>query len=320
MSNRPVILGGKYVRSADGLHLIHEESPEVECFNRWQNGEFTKLERLASAQWRMAVSKLDLRQIADAARIAKAPLGDIRTLQEARNAATRLVDTGNQWPVLKSVVANAGFGEATLSKIRQRWTRAGNPPIRQFAPYACYVLEVDIVFELALSLSQISPDRPSNRVDMFYLYYLPFAELFVSQDRLHQRLVPLFLSGKQKFVRTDEVKRDLAVLEQRLFQLPEEERARGLMRLDGDPPKDHAGITCELWDHFRPEWRSRKPPPKLTPDQEKALLEKLKKPDRGTALPRGFGPSPNEELTSARFVRKISRQIGRWRMVSDDIK
>lgn len=320
MSRRPIILGGKYVRSQDGLHIIHEQSPEVEAFNRWQRGEFIESERVISEQWRSHVSRLDLRQIAEAARSAKAPLGDIRTLADARAASVRLIDEGVQWGVLRTVCQNAGFGAMNIGRIRDKWAKAGYPPIRQFAPYACHVLEVDIVFELALSLSQISAERPSNRVDMFYLYYLPFAELFVSQDRLHQRIAPLFLADNQRFARASDLKHDLAALEARLFELPEEERAGGLMRMSGDPPKDHVGLTTELWDELRPGWRDRKPTPKLTPEKERALVEKLNAPDReGVVLPPGFSPRREEDVTSTRFTRMIPRKIGRWLMVSDDV-
>lgn len=319
MSKRPIVMGGRRVRSPDGIHVIHEKSPEVELFGRWQHGEFSEAERLLSSVWRTLVSKLDLRQIAEAARSAKAPLGDVRTLNDAKAAATHLIDAGHQWPVLRTVCKNAGFGEANTSRIRDRWAKAGYPPVREFAPYACHVLEVDIVFELALSISQISADRPSNRVDMFYLYYIPFAEIFVSQDRLHQRLAPLFLSERQRFVRASDLKSDLATLEARMFALPAEERAGGLMRMSGAPPKDHVGLTTELWDHFRTGWRDRKPTPKLTPEKEKALIEKLNAPDtHGVALPRGV--VPREEPTSVRFTRQIPRKIGRWLMVSDDLK
>lgn len=320
MSRRPIVMGGKHVRSSQGLHYIYEESPEVESFNRWQRGEFTNAERLLSAQWRTLVAGLDLRQIADAAKAAKAPLGEVRTLADAKEAATRLIDTGNQWAVLKAVATNAGFGPVTMERIRERWTKADRPNIRSFAPYACHVLEVDIVFELALSISQISADRPSNRVDCFYLYYLPFAELFVSNDRLHQRLAPLFLKDRQKFVRADELKHDLAVLEEKLFQLPVEERAKGLMTLGSSPPQDHVGTTTQLWDHFRSGWRDRRPPPKLSLEKERALIEKLNAADKGLELPPGFGPRPEEEPTTARFTRSIPRRIGRWQLVADSVK
>ena len=44
-------------------------------------------------------------------------------------------------------------------------------------------------FHVAVGKKLISPDRLSNRVDIAYLYYLPFAMVFVSNDKLHKRVV-----------------------------------------------------------------------------------------------------------------------------------
>ena len=59
---------------------------------------------------------------------------------------------------------------------------------------------------MAIDKKLISPDRPSNRTDMAYLYYLPFAMMFVSNDKLHKRTARLFLNAQQEFVSGDELK------------------------------------------------------------------------------------------------------------------
>src|SRR5688500_6805651 len=66
-----------------------------------------------------------------------------------------------------------------------RWLSAGKPPLDRFAPYSAHVFKVDLLFYLAIHRGFISGERASNRVDMAYLYYLPFTMVFVSADRLH---------------------------------------------------------------------------------------------------------------------------------------
>lgn len=39
-----------------------------------------------------------------------------------------------------------------------------------------------------------------NRVNVSFLCYLPFAHIFVSQDRLHRAAAPLFMTDHQRFV------------------------------------------------------------------------------------------------------------------------
>ena len=69
-----------------------------------------------------------------------------------------------------------------------------------FAPYAAHVLTVELFFYLALSAGLISGDRPSNKIDIAYLYYLPFCMVFVSNDNLHAKTVPLFTDENRIFV------------------------------------------------------------------------------------------------------------------------
>ena len=78
--------------------------------------------------------------------------------------------------------------------------------------------------------------RASNRVDIAYLYYLPFATVFISGDKLHRSTVPLFLTNKQAYLSGDDFKDALAELDQHYDGLPEEIKRLGVMRLATYPP------------------------------------------------------------------------------------
>jgi hypothetical protein len=67
----------------------------------------------------------------------------------------------------------------------------------------------------------------------------PECRPFVSNDKLHRRTAPLFLTQKQHFVSGDELKKDLKALDAHYSALPEAEKAQGLFRLASTPP--HAG-------------------------------------------------------------------------------
>ena len=66
--------------------------------------------------------------------------------------------------------------------------------MREFCPYFHYVYSVDLFFNFAVSADLISRVRPKgkadNKVDIAYLYYLPFCMVFTSNDNLHERVVP----------------------------------------------------------------------------------------------------------------------------------
>lgn len=83
------------------------------------------------------------------------------------------------------------------------------PSIRDYAPYTAHVLEIELLFRFAQERGLISRDRASNRVDIAYLNYLPFCNVFVSTDRLHAATAPLFMREGQAFVKGAEMKADL---------------------------------------------------------------------------------------------------------------
>ena len=200
-------------------------------------------------------------------------------------------------------------------KIVRKWKAEGGPPFHEFAPYTAHVLTVDAFFYIAVSAHLISRDRPSNRIDMAYLYYLPFCMVFVSSDSLHEKTVPLFLSSDQAFVHGRELKSDLARLDQHYSCLPPEVRERGIMVFAHDPPEDTGFLTTRLWDRFLPKWREIAKDRRPRDPQEDALV--LAHMKRIIDAPRGkpgtaAGLGEPDFLT---FERSIPVRMGKWRIV-----
>jgi len=68
--------------------------------------------------------------------------------------------------------------------------------LNNIAPYASYVIKVNIFFDICITRGFISDVRKSNKIDISYLYYLPFCMIFISSDKLHRSCVLLFLKEK----------------------------------------------------------------------------------------------------------------------------
>ena len=91
---------------------------------------------------------------------------------------------------------------------------------------------------------------------MAYLYYLPFAMVFVSGDRLHRRTAPLFLRPDQSYIDAHELKAALRELDQHYDRLPEEIKQLGVLQFASYPPPDIDNAVTRLWDkHMRLDWR-----------------------------------------------------------------
>jgi hypothetical protein len=208
-------------------------------------------------------------------------------------------------------------------RVARRWKENGGPPLDEYAPYTAHCLLVDVFFHVCVGKKLISPDRPSNRIDIAYLYYTPFAMLFISNDKLHRRTANLFMDGEQHFQFGQELKDDLAKLNAHYWGLPEDVKANGLFQLAARPPDDESFLTTRLWKRFGMNTALAKPfrhDDNSTINDE--LLRKVKpmtELDGDTAA----GPFTHDELhdpDNVAIQRLIPLHRGRWRILPPGVE
>ena len=203
--------------------------------------------------------------------------------------------------------------------ISERWQRMGRPPLSAFAPYTTFVVTVEVFFQIALAAKLISADRNSNRTDIAYLFYAPFCQVFVSSDRLHQRVAGLFLRPNQKFVWGQELKGDLGKINTHFVMLPDADKEGGIMRFADFPPTDNAPLVAEIWGHFGFRSRSHheNPATKMDPEAQKRLADELSAFTKGTTIaPHATGPDGGDAVSIA---RRVSRRKGSWWQIPKDL-
>jgi hypothetical protein len=230
MDGRVPIPGGRYVKSGKRRALIFDESPEALAFIRWQRGEFLTLEHSYASGFRRALAELDLTGQRDTLRSFGIDQKVVTSLAAAKAIATGIV-TGDdkRFERLRVAVTLFNVPQNLHEPISRRWHDSGCPALPEFAPYAAYALTVELFFQMALTNPNlISAERPSNRMDIAYLYYLPFSQVFVSSDKLHRKCAPLFLPEDQEFVWGINLNADLGRMNDHYLTLPESERERGV--------------------------------------------------------------------------------------------
>jgi hypothetical protein len=253
---------------------VYEEAPEDLAFQRWEQGNYYEVERSFASFWRARLLELDLSVIARELRKLGVDGKRCRALEDARDIARKIV-TDPQMPMARFALCFSVFNVPTRfhRQIVRRWEDTGRMPLDKFAPYAAYVLTIEVFFQIALAAGLISTERVSNRTDIAYLFYLPFSMVFISQDRLHRRCAPLFMRQNQQFVWGIDLKAALQSINDHFLQLPEAERDRGILSFASAPPPGN--IVADLWDtHLVPGYRSE-PDVKLTREAEVALLKRL---------------------------------------------
>ena len=185
-----------------------------------------------------------------------------------------------------------------------------------------------MLFYLGIHRSLISGERASNKADMAYLYYLPFAMVFVSGDRLHHRTVPLFLRRNQTYLRADELKAALRELDEHYVALPEEIKQLGVLALASYPPSDMQNAVTREWDkHMRRDWREiaeAREADRGKPRDEVADRETVAELNRRLDEAQ---PVPNEKASLGEggpdyivIRRQMPVTKGKWRLISKEVE
>lgn len=326
MRGVPAIAGGRAVRQSDGkVGVIYEQSPEAKAFDRWQHGRFYELEREFASHWR---EQLKAAKHADMAKLAKAALkisNSPKKIVDAFAIAEEVVQgSGQRFATLKTAYALLGLDPRQWNAVLNRWKQLGGPPLPEYAPYTAHCLLVEIFFHVAVDKRLISPDRPSNRTDIAYLYYLPFAMMFVSNDKLHKRTAPLFLNAKQHFVSGDELKVDLQALDAYYSALPEADKAQGLFRIASMPPNDDAFLTTRIWKRFGMNVERQAKPFDHNENKEAndRIVAEMKKMVATAKTQQGESFSPGElaDPDAISIQRLVPLQRGKWRIMPPGVE
>ncbi len=314
--------GGRYVMGGGQSGVVYNESPEMKAYGRWQEERFLEVERSFAVGWRKLLEASDLNQIAKGIRKLGVDGKSCKSLDQAKAIAQGIVD-GSSKPYERLGMAVQFFHipQQHHKHLIERWRDLGQPTLSTFAPYAAYVLTVEIFFHICIAANLISSERPSNRTDIAYLFYLPFCMMFVSNDRLHRRTAKLFLRPDQEFVWGSDLKGDLKRLNAHFSALPEEERDQGVMRMATHPPIQGDYLTTILWRKWMSEsvFSERDRTSEIDPENARKLVERLNAFTEGQGLSASKIDEIGDEPQAIGVSRSVHRRKGSWYLVPKDL-
>lgn len=210
---RPAAIPNKYVIDNDGRKgLIYEESEEDQAIERWKDGKFTEAETILAARWRESTEALDLKQFKNKFLGLSPELTSISNFDDLNDiVARRLSESVEQTNLLKLILEIFGIESKISQKVFTRWELGGFINLMEFAPYALHCLKVNLFFYFGL-ISELIGTKRTNRIDAEYYYYLPFCNVFSSNDKLQTSISKYFLTDNQLFINGEKLKSDLALL------------------------------------------------------------------------------------------------------------
>jgi hypothetical protein len=278
MARRPYLGGGTRVKSDDGTWgVFFEESPEAKALRHWQRQEFQEFERELAQRWRETIRQTNLTPIKDI--VSKERLAAFKSPDEILNFIDESL-ASNDYRLLFSALDYFEIPSVNRQAIISRYVMQGGQSFSEFAPYCAHILRVDMFFNLLVAKGFASADRPTNKVDFSYFYYLPFSHFFTSQDRLHKQFAPMLIMEDQKFIPYEDLKADMDALNTYYIGLPDNVRSLGTANYAEYPPLIGDFLTARLWDSvWGTNWRLNANTPKSPRDtsDDRELLAKIKK-------------------------------------------
>lgn len=322
MNGRIPRAGGRHVQAGTRLGVVYDQAPEDAAFQRWQAEQFDDVERMFAQRWRAALKETDLKKVAAAFQNLGIDGHTCRSLEDAKLIAQNVVEGADKRiERLRLAVLFFNIPQHQHAQIIETWNCRGRPSLSEYAPYAAYVLSVEIFFYLALAANLISAERTSNRTDIGYLFYLPFCMVFVSNDRLHQRTAPYFLRPNQEFVWGLDLKSDLKKLNEHYLTLPAAERERGIMRFADRPPTAEDFLVAKLWERHlgRGALQGKNPAEVMSPEEEKKLIEELQAFTEAPEVPPAGMIMDDADIESVSIERMVKKRKGSWWQIPSDL-
>lgn len=328
MDGRPVLSGSRTVELEGKMGVIFQEAPEVEASKRWEKRQFLEIERTIAKEWRKELALMGQEDFTDFERFFDG-IGRPKTLQELKSKIDLMIEGNAEKTLLEFGLSLLGVMPETRAKVIELWESNGSKPIKEYAPYFTFVFSVDLFFYVGTAgkLFNQFPHPQTHKVDMAYLYYLPFCKIFTSSDRLHIVLAPIFMEPDQTFISGSDLKTDFAKLNTHYDLLPDEVKERGSVVFAPCPPDDTSFLTTQMWDKYMAkEWRKIKDrsrkfdgTDKIDPDLENALLEKLKKFAKESKTVNSDKLPDSDEADSVMTSHMVSTRKGKWKKFPPEV-
>jgi len=289
MDGRPIVPQGIPVEApglGKGLVLDETEIRGILC--DWQQGIFSDEDRAKAKRWRETVQRLNVETLRRRIKSLLPDMPKIRDIQHLTSEVEKLTSSPDpefQLRLLSASIASVGgTSQKLLNKIFQRWHDEGLPRFKHFARYAFHCLRADLTFYIGLACDLFST-RPSNFIDLEYIYYLPFCTVFCSGDEFQKDICHLFLRKdqslahmNQEFIGRDELKRDLRWIADEWDRLSESEKFEREASYGNYPPVNLQSVTYQVWQKYM---RPRGPSSGnlaigMTKEQQESMMDRLR--------------------------------------------
>ena len=321
MDGRIILSGGKSAILDGQKDISFDFQPEDEAMNRWRNRKFIEVEREYASVWRNEINQISFEANYEFLRKYEHDVEKCKNLSDLKKTTEKIVrEVDSPYELMKFVYEILQIPHKDQTYIFERYKARKCPPLLEYAPYAAHVVEVESFFNFAVSRGFLSADRPSNRIDIAYLFYLPFCQVFISGDKFHKRVAPLFVKEFQTFVWAPDLKSDLKKINDYYSRFPENVKEKGILSFASRPPMEEDLLTAKLWDKSLMNWRVRKEIDFKTGEILKKMIEKTKQMLESAEYCSKELSFDTDDADSIVLKRMVRKKKGSWYQLPKDLE
>jgi hypothetical protein len=299
----PIITMGTPVQSSDGKSgMRFEDGPHEEALLRWQSGQFEVADEMTAKIWREYLKGIRLEEAQQRLRTQYPGLPRQENLAGVAQLVDVIMQQAKRDDLVSWFLEDAGSHHHVRDRFMLGLQRLPAGSLAQVAPYTNHCVRTALIFHLGL-VNAVVGTKDTNRIDLEYLYYLPLSNGFSSGDNFLIDMAKVVLTSDQIFISAAELKADVKALAAIWEGFSPEEYQAEADRVG--PPDNPDSATYRMWQKYmKPGYRQQKRL-KLTPEKEKALMEKLRPVLDAAASGKPFDPSEFEGLDFSMRVRKV---------------
>ncbi len=278
MDGRIIISGANPIVDSRGKKgLFIDEEPEREVLRQWQRGLFSENEEVRSKHWRMMSKSLDLEDFKKSFKKVNRNLPKLHSFSEVKSYIEETLAEGYQSFFLDLLFNLIDMPKTLQRKVDSRWRYLKPSTLQEFAPYAHYYLKVILSFYVGLASDLIST-RPTNRIDLEYLFYLPFCQVFSSGDTFLISFSRIFIENRQDVISSNDLKTDLKVIADEWDNLSDEEKKERSYDYGSYPLERQSSFTSMVWKKHMKPWKpgSGNRLLKMSEEEQHRLIEELR--------------------------------------------
>ena len=188
---------------------------------------------------------------------------------------------------LANALTLLGFSNQKAGQLARLSLHDRNLVVERDAPYTCRSIALELFMR---NIAKQWPQRGSNRADFMYFHYLPFCDIFATNDSIQSCYAQVWKTPTQQIVGTPRFRQELSEIEN--------VRATVKGGASDFPPPNSNGIFASTLDRIRPGWRTHieavQSPRPMKAEDERRIVGKLTRRleeaiSRGTRVPARYG-------------------------------